>query len=144
MLFRSQPEMSAFDVTKQAIAALHLYDVIIMNLANCDMVGHTGDFDAAVRAVEAVDSCVGSVVDAVLALNGCAIVTADHGNAEKMREDDGSPFTAHTTGSVPVILCGADAGIRDGALCDVAPTMLELLDMDIPSEMTGKSLLIHL
>ncbi len=112
------------------------------------MVGHTGIFNAAVQAVEAVDDCIGQVTDAILAKGGKAIITADHGNADKMMEDDGSPFTAHTTNPVPAILCddsikeGAARKLREGGvLADLAPTMLELMGMPQPKEMTGKSLL---
>ncbi len=139
-----QPEMSAVEVTDKCVAAIESgrYDVIIMNLANCDMVGHTGVFDAAVRAVRTVDECVGRTVDAVLRAGGQALVTADHGNADRMRDAQGAPFTAHTTNPVPIILCGGSRQIRDGALCDVAPTMLELLGIPQPKEMGGRSLLV--
>ena len=139
-----QPEMSAYEVTDRCVAAIEAgkYDVIIMNLANCDMVGHTGVFDAAVRAVETVDECVGRTIDAVLRAGGQALVTADHGNADKMRDEQGEPFTAHTTNPVPIILCGSSRQIRDGALCDVAPTMLEMLGIPQPEDMGGRSLLV--
>jgi len=138
-----QPEMSAFKVTEECVKRIESgkYDVIILNFANCDMVGHTGVMDAAVKAVEAVDSCTDAVVKAVLAAGGKAIITADHGNAEIMLEN-GQPLTAHTTSPVPVILCAEGFGIRDGALCDIAPTMLELLGLPQPAEMTGRSLLV--
>ncbi len=138
-----QPEMSAYQVAAQCVERIESgkYDVIIMNLANCDMVGHTGVLDAAVKAVEAVDDCVGQVVGAVLRAGGQALVTADHGNADQMCDAAGNSFTAHTTNPVPVILCGADGkNIRDGALCDVAPTLLALLGIPQPKEMTGRSL----
>lgn len=143
-----QPEMSAYEVTEKVIAKLNegVYDVVILNFANCDMVGHTGVFYAAVKAVETVDECVGRVIDKVLSLGGSAIVTADHGNADKMVAEDGSPFTAHTTNKVPFILVSdelknvklADGGI----LADVAPTLLDLMNVPVPEEMTGKSLII--
>ena len=119
------------------------YDVIILNYANCDMVGHTGIFDAAQKAVEAVDECLGKTVDAILAKGGVALVTADHGNADQMYEKDGSPFTAHTTNPVPLIMIGADESFKleEGVLADLAPTMLELLGLPQPEEMTGKSLI---
>ena len=138
-----QPEMSAYQVAAQCVERIESgkYDVIIMNLANCDMVGHTGVLDAAVKAVEAVDDCVGQVVGAVLRAGGQALVTADHGNADQMCDAAGNSFTAHTTNPVPVVLCGADGkNIRDGALCDVAPTLLALLGIPQPKEMTGRSL----
>ncbi len=139
-----QPEMSAFEVTDELLnrIASDKYDVIILNFANCDMVGHTGVFDAAVKAVEAVDTCVGKVVDALTAKGGVALLTADHGNADKMYEADGSPFTAHTTNQVPLLLAGMDCELKeDGVLADLAPTMLEILDLPKPDEMTGKSLI---
>ncbi|MDD6315505.1 MAG: 2,3-bisphosphoglycerate-independent phosphoglycerate mutase [Clostridia bacterium] len=138
-----QPEMSAFEVTDKCCAAIESgkYDVIILNLANCDMVGHTGVFDAAVRAVETVDACVGRLVASVEKMGGKALITADHGNADRMLDEEGKPFTAHTTALVPVILVGSGKPIHDGKLCDLAPTMLELLGLPQPPEITGVSLL---
>ena len=138
-----QPEMSAFEVTDKCCAAIESgkYDVIILNLANCDMVGHTGVFDAAVRAVETVDACVGRLVASVEKMGGKALITADHGNADRMLDEEGKPFTAHTTALVPVILVGSGRSIHDGKLCDLAPTMLELLGLPQPPEITGVSLL---
>lgn len=140
-----QPEMSAYLVTDRILDEINTnkHDVIILNFANCDMVGHTGVIPAAVKAVETVDLCVGKVVDAILDKNGIAIITADHGNAEKMLDPVGNIFTAHTTNKVPVIITNKDFKIRDGGtLADVAPTMLELLGVEKPAEMTGKSLII--
>ncbi len=118
------------------------YDVIILNYANCDMVGHTGVFDAAKAAVEAVDTCVGRTVDAILAKGGVALITADHGNADQMYEPDGSPFTAHTTNPVPFIVAGMDCKLREGGkLADIAPTMLQILGLPKPEEMDGTSLI---
>lgn len=142
--FDLKPEMSAYEVCDAVVDAINSdkYDVIILNYANCDMVGHTGIFDAAVAAVEAVDTCVGKMVDAILAKGGAALITADHGNADKMYEPDGSPFTAHTTNPVPLFCVGYDCELRDGGvLADLAPTMLEILEMPQPAEMTGKSLI---
>ncbi len=142
--FDMKPEMSAFEVTDAVVDAINSdkYDVIILNYANCDMVGHTGVFDAAKTAVEAVDTCVGRMVDAILAKNGVALITADHGNADKMYEADGSPFTAHTTNPVPFIVVGKDCELREGGvLADIAPTMLEIMGVPQPAEMTGKSLI---
>lgn len=138
-----KPEMSVYEVTDKCCEAIELgkYDVIILNLANCDMVGHTGDFAAAVTAVEAVDTCVGRLVKAIEAAGGKALITADHGNADKMRDENGAPFTSHTTSPVPVILYGDKRQIKDGSLCDLAPTMLELLGLEQPEEITGVSLL---
>jgi 2,3-bisphosphoglycerate-independent phosphoglycerate mutase len=143
-----KPEMSAYEVTDEVLKRIESdkYDIIILNYANCDMVGHTGVFSAAVQAVEAVDKCVGKVVDALLAKGGAALITADHGNADQMLENDGvSPFTAHSTNPVPLVLVGRDevkALDKGGMLADLAPTMLELLGLEKPEEMTGRSLLI--
>jgi len=138
-----KPEMSAYEVTDAVIERIGSYDVIILNYANCDMVGHTGIFDAAVQAVETVDACVGRVIDAVLKVGGSAIITADHGNAEKMIAADGTPYTAHTTNPVPLILVTDPVvGVRDGKLADIAPTMLELLGVPKPAEMTGESVVV--
>ena len=138
-----QPEMSAFEVTEKVVEKIEedKTDLIIMNLANCDMVGHTGVFDAAVRAVETVDECVGKICAAIERAGGKLIVTADHGNADVMLDADGNVVTAHSTNPVPVILFGDEHKIKDGALCDLAPTLLELMDLPIPEEMQGNSLL---
>jgi len=139
-----QPEMSAYLVCDEVLDRIHSgkYDVIILNYANCDMVGHTGVFDAAKAAVEAVDTCVGKTVAATLEMGGVALITADHGNADKMYEPDGSPFTAHTTFPVPFCVVGKDCELRDGGrLADIAPTMLEILGLPQPEEMTGESLI---
>jgi 2,3-bisphosphoglycerate-independent phosphoglycerate mutase len=138
-----KPEMSAYEVTDAVIERIGLYDVIILNYANCDMVGHTGIFDAAVQAVETVDACVGRIIDAVRKVGGSAIITADHGNAEKMIAADGTPYTAHTTNPVPLILVTDQVvGVRDGKLADIAPTMLEILGVPKPAEMTGESVVV--
>ena len=130
----------AFQRVVEAIEA-DKYDVIILNYANCDMVGHTGIFDAAKTAVEAVDTCVGRMVDAIMAKGGVALITADHGNADKMYEEDGSPFTAHTTFPVPFVVCGYDCELREGGkLCDIAPTMLKIMGLAQPDEMNGESI----
>ena len=140
-----QPEMSAYLVSEKLNEAVRSgkYDVVIINFANCDMVGHTGVFDAAVKAVEAVDECVGSLYEAVLENGGTLFVTADHGNADQMKEEDGSPFTAHTTNKVPFIAinCG-DVELREGGrLCDIVPTMLKVMNLPQPAEMTGESII---
>ncbi len=144
--FDMKPEMSAYEVTDAVLEAIESdkYDVIILNYANCDMVGHTGIFDAAVQAVEAVDTCVGKMVDAILAKGGVALITADHGNADKMYEADGSPFTAHTTNPVPFIAVGAgQRKVREGGvLADLSPTILKLMGLPQPKEMTGQSLIV--
>ena len=139
-----QPEMSAYEVTDKLVPAIKSgkYDIIILNFANCDMVGHTGVFEAAVKAVEAVDTCVGKVIDAVKEMDGVALITADHGNADKMIDDDGEPFTAHTTNPVPFCVVGYDCDLREGGrLADIAPTMLQIMNLPQPEEMDGKSLI---
>ena len=142
-----KPEMSAPEVAAECKKRIESgkYDVIILNFANCDMVGHTGVFDAAVKAVEAVDTAVKEVVEAVLAAGGCAFLTADHGNAEKMMNPDGTPFTAHTTNVVPFVAIGCgDVKLREGGcLADIAPTMLPYIGLPVPAEMTGKSIIVE-
>lgn len=138
-----QPEMSAAEVTDKIVAAIaaQQYDVIMVNYANPDMVGHTGKFDAAVEAVEAIDGCVGRLAEALQAVGGEMLVTADHGNVELMHNDEtGQAHTAHTTFTVPLLYVGRDAMVSAGALCDLAPTMLSLLNVPIPADMTGKPL----
>ncbi|MFH1322844.1 MAG: 2,3-bisphosphoglycerate-independent phosphoglycerate mutase [Methanobacteriota archaeon] len=139
-----QPEMSAFQVTDRAVKAVSSgkYDVIILNYANCDMVGHTGVFDAAVKAVEAIDMCVGMVYDIVIQTGGLLIITSDHGNAEKMVDEAGGIHTAHTSNRVPFIICEKGIILRDGILADIAPTILEVLGLEKPEEMTGRSLIL--
>ena len=142
-----KPEMSAFEVTDEVIARIDSgkYDVIILNFANCDMVGHTGVIPAAVKAVHTVDECVKRVTDKILEMGGAALLTADHGNADKLLSEDGSPFTAHTTNPVPVVLVSEKykkASLRkDGILADLAPTLLTVMGVPVPKEMTGKSLI---
>ena len=139
-----QPEMSAYEVCDKCVERIESgeYDVIILNFANCDMVGHTGVLAAAVKAVETVDECVGRVVDATLQMGGIAMVTADHGNAEDMQQTDGSPMTAHTTNVVPFILCGAATELREGRLADIAPTMLDVMGLNQPAQMDGRTLIV--
>ena len=140
-----QPEMSAPEVTEEVckrIASCE-YDVIIMNLANCDMVGHTGVFEAAVQAVETVDTCVGRIVETVSQCAGICLITADHGNSDEMIAADGSPMTAHSLNPVPFVVTGADVNLRPGRLCDIAPTMLDLLGLAKPAEMDGTTLIVH-
>ena len=139
-----QPEMSAYLVTDEVLKRIHSgeYDVIILNFANCDMVGHTGVFSAAVAAVEAVDTCVGKVAAAIKEMDGVLLITADHGNADKMVAEDGEPFTAHTTNPVPFCVVGYDCKLREGGrLADIAPTMLKILNIPQPKEMTGESII---
>ena len=140
-----QPEMSACEVCDKCVERVRsgAYDVVILNFANCDMVGHTGVLEAAVKAVETVDACVGRVVDAALEMGGIAMVTADHGNAEQMVQPDGSPMTAHTTNRVPFILCGAGTELREGRLADIAPTILDVMGLACPPEMDGKTLIVR-
>ena len=140
-----QPEMSARPVTDEVLARMTNYDLIILNFANPDMVGHTGIVDAGIKAVETVDECVGKIVPKLLELGGKCIVTADHGNCEQMRNPDGSPNTAHTTNLVHFIYVAKDAArfhCQNGILADVAPTLLFLLGMEKPAEMSGRNLLV--
>lgn len=140
-----KPEMSAYEVTDEVLKRINSgkYDAIILNYANCDMVGHTGVFDCAVKAVETVDECMGKVVDAVLAQGGTVCITADHGNADQMVDPETHDvFTAHTTNPVPFIVAGTDCELRGGGrLADIAPTLLKLMGLEKPSEMTGESLI---
>lgn len=141
-----KPEMSAYEVGDALYQSIQRdeHDAIILNFANPDMVGHSGQLQATIEAIEAVDENLGKVVDAILAKDGKAIIFADHGNAETMLTEDGKPHTAHTTVPVPVIVTQKDIRLReDGRLCDIAPTMLDLLNISQPEEMTGKTLLIH-
>ena len=144
--FDLQPEMSAYPVCDAVVEKIKSgkYDFVILNFANCDMVGHTGVFEAAVKAVEAVDECVGRVVDAAVSMGGAVIITADHGNADKMIGDDGKPFTPHSTNPVPFCVVGYDCKLKEtGRLADIAPTMLKILDLPQPPEMTGESMIIE-
>ena len=142
-----KPEMSAYEVTKKVLEAISedKYDAIILNYANTDMVGHTGSLSAAIKAVETVDECVGEVVKLVEEKQGNLLITADHGNAEQMIDyKTGEPHTAHTTNPVPLILVTADKNLKlkqGGKLADLAPTMLDLMNLEKPEEMTGESLL---
>ncbi|MGN0452413.1 MAG: 2,3-bisphosphoglycerate-independent phosphoglycerate mutase [Ruminococcus sp.] len=140
-----QPEMSAYEVCDKCCEAIERgkYDVIILNFANCDMVGHTGVFEAAVKAVEAVDTCVGKVANSIEKMGGVTLITADHGNADKMVDVDGTPFTAHTTNPVRFCVAGYPCELREGGvLADIAPTMLKILGLPQPEEMTGKSIIL--
>ena len=144
-----KPEMSAYEVCDKLCEAIRSdkYDAIIINFANPDMVGHTGVIEAAVKALEAVDECVGKAVDALMEVDGTMILCADHGNCEQEIDyETGEPWTAHTTNPVPFILINADPSydlMEDGKLCDLVPTMLELMGLDQPEEMTGHSLIVH-
>ena len=140
-----KPAMSALEVTEEVIRRIQMdrYGLIILNFANPDMVGHTGVLSAAISAMETVDNCTGRVVDALLAAGGCALITADHGNCEQMVDNNGAPHTAHTANRVPLILVDPDhshADLQPGILADIAPTILNLLGLPVPKEMTGKNL----
>ncbi len=140
-----QPEMSAEPVCDKVVEAIKCgkYDVVVLNFANCDMVGHTGVFDAAVKAVETVDTCVGRVAEATAEMGGVMLLTADHGNADRMIDTDGSAFTAHTTNPVPFVVIGKDCTLREGGkLCDIAPTILKLMELPQPEEMDGTSIIL--
>lgn len=144
--YDEKPEMSAEEVTDRLVEAIDggTFDLIVCNYANGDMVGHTGDFEAAVKAIEAVDACVGRVVEAIQRSGGACLVTADHGNAEQMvHPETGAPQTAHTTFEVPLIYVGERPArlADDGSLCDIAPTLLTMMDQPIPGEMTGRVLI---
>ena len=139
-----QPEMSAYEVKDKLIEELDkdIHDVVIVNFANCDMVGHTGIIPAAIKAVSVVDECVGEVYNKVLELGGTMLITADHGNSEMLLDEDNNPFTAHTTNEVPLIVTNSHLELKEGGkLGDLAPTILQLLGLEIPAEMDGESLL---
>lgn len=139
-----KPEMSAREVTDEVLARMDRFDLIILNFANPDMVGHTGIVAAGIKAVEMIDECVERIISRLLELGGAALITADHGNCEQMRNPDGSPNTAHTTNLVHFVYVANDAaefGVEDGILADVAPTLLFLLGLPKPAEMTGRNLL---
>ena len=140
-----QPEMSAYEVAEEAVKRIEsgAYDVIVLNFANCDMVGHTGVYEAACKAVATVDECVGKVVEATSKMGGVSLITADHGNAERMIDVDGEAFTAHTTNPVPFYIVGASVKLRDGRLADIAPTMLDLMGLEKPAEMDGETLILN-
>ncbi|MDN5923719.1 MAG: 2,3-bisphosphoglycerate-independent phosphoglycerate mutase [Xanthomonadales bacterium] len=140
-----QPEMSAAEVTRELVAAIHAqrFDFIVCNLANADMVGHSGKLDAAIQAAQAIDTALGAISAALLEVGGEMLITADHGNLEKMRADDGQPHTQHTVGPVPLVYIGRQATLDHGALCDLAPSVLMLMDLPVPADMRGHNL-IHL
>ena len=143
-----KPEMSARTVTEQLLSRLDetVYQLVVLNFANMDMVGHTGFLDAAIRACETVDECVGRVVEKVQTMGGAVLITADHGNAETMADENGNPYTAHTLNPVPLILVDdtrKQAGLRSGVLGDIAPTILEIMGIEKPELMTGRSLIIQ-
>jgi len=139
-----QPEMSAFELTDNLVEAItsNKYDTIICNYANPDMVGHTGNFEATIKAIEALDACLGRVIEALKSVGGELLLTADHGNAELMsNKETGQAHTAHTSNPVPLIYFGREGTLADtGSLCDISPTMLYLMGLPIPNEMLGHSL----
>jgi len=142
--FDLQPEMSAYPVCDAVCEQIESgkYDAVVLNFANCDMVGHTGVFDAAVKAVEAVDECVGKVVDSTLKMGGSVVITADHGNADQMIGEDGNPFTPHTTNPVPFCVVGYPCELKEGGrLADIVPSLLTIMGLSKPQEMTGESLI---
>lgn len=142
-----KPEMSAYEVTDKVLEAIKSkkYNAIILNYANPDMVGHTGNLEAAIKAIETIDECVGKVVEAIEEINGVLLITADHGNAEQMIDyKTGEPHTAHTTNPVPLVLVGMnDISLKTGKLADLAPTMLDIMGLEKPEEMTGESILVR-
>ena len=136
--------MSAYEVCEKVVEAINTdeYATIILNFANCDMVGHTCNFDATVKAVEAVDKCIGLIYDAIRKVDGTLIITADHGNADKLLDESDKPFSAHSTNPVPFLVCQEGITLREkGNLGDITPTMLELLKIKQPAAMTGKSMI---
>ncbi len=142
-----KPEMSAYEVTEKLLAAINedIYDFILVNYANADMVGHTGSFEAAIKAIDTVDDCIGKLVDTVINKDGQLLITADHGNADEMMDDEGNVVTKHSTNPVPLILINSakEYELLEGKLCDIAPTLLQLMDLPKPLEMTGDSLLLE-
>ena len=136
-----KPEMSAYEITDKLLNIIDKYDLVILNFANGDMVGHTGDFDATVKAVEVVDECVGKIYKKIKELNGLLLVTADHGNSDYMLDEEGNVVTSHSTSLVPFIITDKNIKLKDGKLADIAPTILDLMDITIPSEMNGESLI---
>jgi 2,3-bisphosphoglycerate-independent phosphoglycerate mutase len=139
-----QPEMSAYEVTEAAVREIEAerHDAIVLNFANPDMVGHSGMLEPTIKAVEVTDECLGKVVEAVLAKGGVVVITADHGNADMLCDENGKPHTAHTTNPVPLIITKEGLDLRDdGILADIAPTLLQLLELQKPAEMTGNTLI---
>lgn len=144
--YDQKPEMSAFELTESLVSAIksEKYDLIVVNYANTDMVGHTGSYDAAVKAVEAVDKCLDNLYKAINKTGGVMLITADHGNAEQMLDENGNPNTQHTTGPVPLVVVGKISGdikLKNGRLCDIAPTILDIMNIDKPSAMNGETLI---
>ena len=136
-----KPEMSAYEITDMLLSVVDNYDVVILNFANGDMVGHTGDFKATIKAVETVDECLGKIYNKVVGKDGILVVTADHGNSDYMLDEDGNIVTSHSTSLVPFIVTDKKLKLKDGKLADIAPTMLNIMGLEVPSEMTGESLI---
>ena len=142
-----KPEMSAYEVTEKVVEAIKSkkYNSIILNYANPDMVGHTGSLEAAIKAIETIDECLGKVLEAIKEVDGVLLITADHGNSEQMIDyKTGEPHTAHTTNPVPLILVGMEnVKLNQGKLADLAPTMLDIMGIEKPTEMTGESIIVR-
>ena len=136
-----KPEMSAIEIADTLLGIIDKFDVVILNFANPDMVGHTGDFNAAIKAVERVDFCLGKIYEKIKEIKGTLVVTADHGNCEEMSDEEGNILTAHTTNLVPFILCDENYKLKNGKLGDIAPSLLKIMEIDVPSEMSGNILL---
>ena len=136
-----KPEMSAYEITDKLLNIIDNYDLVILNFANGDMVGHTGDFDAAVKAVEVVDECVGKIYNKIMELDGILIVTADHGNSDYMIDENNNPVSTHSTSLVPFVVTDEKITLKDGKLADIAPTILDIMNIEKPEEMTGESLI---
>ena len=136
-----KPEMSVYEVTENFLKEMDNYDVTIMNLANGDMVGHTGVYEAAVQAVEDMDKCLAKIYEKIESVNGTLIIISDHGNCDMMWDEEHKPVTSHTTNPVPCIITKEGIELKDGKLADIAPTMIQLLGLEIPEEMTGVSLI---
>ena len=136
-----KPEMSAYEITDKLISIVDNYDFVVLNYANGDMVGHTGNLEASIKAVETLDCCLDKLYNKIKEINGNLLIIADHGNCEYMIDENGEKVTSHTTSLVPCILCNNNYSLKNGALCDVAPTILKIMNIDIPNEMNGKSLI---
>ena len=137
-----KPEMSAYEITDTLLSKINNYDVIILNFANGDMVGHTGNFEATVKALEAVDECIGKIYQKISELNGTLLITADHGNCDYMLDSDNNIITSHSVNPVPFLITNKEITLKNGKLADIAPTILTLLEIKIPKEMTGDILIV--
>ena len=137
-----KPEMSAYEITDTLIDKLKDYDMIILNFANGDMVGHTGNFEATVKAIEAIDNCIGKIYEKIKELNGTLIITADHGNCDYMQDENKDIITSHSISPVPFLITDKNIQLTNGKLADIAPTILTLLNIKLPKEMTGEILIM--